>query len=123
MSSPNQHVTPQSPPLSNEAPAKVVVPLPVIQQQDDIYYYVFVKGSLYASDTQVFGLEKKEVEALQKKFNSVCKQVENGVMFKNPIPMVVNALAELGMLIQKKIGLNIHYIYFRLQDCQFLWRN
>jgi hypothetical protein len=48
-SSPNQK-TAQSPPLSiqNEAPSKVVVPLPVIQQQDDIYYYVFVKGSLYA---------------------------------------------------------------------------
>lgn len=47
-SSPNQQQT-QSPPSSvpNEG-LKVVVPLPVIQQQDDIFYYIFVKGSLYA---------------------------------------------------------------------------
>lgn len=48
--SPNQPHT-QSPPSSaqtNELPAKVVVPLPVITQPDDIYCYVFVKGSLYA---------------------------------------------------------------------------
>ena len=47
-SSPNQQA--QSPPSSmpNEPFTKVVVPMPVIQQQDDIFYYVFVKGSLYA---------------------------------------------------------------------------
>lgn len=46
--SPNQHT--QSPPSStqNDGPSKVVVPLPVITQPDDIYCYVFVKGSLYA---------------------------------------------------------------------------
>lgn len=50
-SSPNQqHITQQSPPLSvhNDPLPKVVVPLPVIHQQEEIYYYVFVKGSLYA---------------------------------------------------------------------------
>lgn len=94
-SSPNQQIA-QSPPLSIEVPAKVVVPMPVIQQPDDIYYYVFVKGSLYASDTQVFGLEPQEIQALSKKFSSQAKQVENGVMFKNAVTLVINALAELG---------------------------
>lgn len=53
-SSPNQQnqstQSTQSPPSSaiNDLPTKVVVPLPVIQQPDDIFYYVFVKGSLYA---------------------------------------------------------------------------
>lgn len=51
-SSPNQPQA-QSPPssLQNEPFTKVVVPMPVIQQQDDIFYYVFVKGSLYARYT------------------------------------------------------------------------
>lgn len=58
--SPNQLTQQSSPPSSvtaNEtAPTKVVVPLPVIQQHDEIYYYVFVKGSLYSPDSAVFGL-------------------------------------------------------------------
>ena len=46
--SPNQHT--QSPPSStqNEAHAKVVVPLPVLTHSDEIFCYIFVKGSLYA---------------------------------------------------------------------------
>lgn len=49
-SSPNQLPQTQSPPSSipnNEGLTKIV-PLPVIQHSDDIFYYVFVKGSLYA---------------------------------------------------------------------------
>jgi hypothetical protein len=44
----------------------------------------------------VFGLEPLEIQALSTKFSSPAKQVENGVMFKNPIPAVINSLAELG---------------------------
>lgn len=75
---------------------KVVVPMPVIQNHDEIYYYIFVKGSLYSSDSAVFGLEVQEVQALAKKFNSSCKGVENGIMFKKSVVEVINALAQLG---------------------------
>lgn len=105
----------QSPPstVPNEPFTKVVVPMPVIQQQDDIFYYVFAKGSLYArctfvktknywklteinfSDTHVFGLEAPEIQALSKKFNSQCKQVENGVMLLHPVCEVINSLAQV----------------------------
>lgn len=49
--SPNQMQVQQSSPPSSvsgteNVPSKVIVPLPVIQQQDEIFYYVFVKGTL-----------------------------------------------------------------------------
>lgn len=83
----HEHTTlPQSsPPLSvtNEtAPRQLVVPMPVLQQHDDIFYYVFVKGSLYSPDSAVFGLEAQEIQALAKRFNSSANVVENGIMFK-----------------------------------------
>lgn len=96
--SPNQ-MTQSSPPLSvtAEGPSRqVVVPLPVIQQHDEIYYYIFIKGSLYSPDSAVFGLEPQEIQALANKFQSSCKQVENGIMFKKSVCDVINALAQLG---------------------------
>lgn len=96
-----------SPPLSvtAEGPSnRVVVPLPVIQQHDEIYYYVFVKGSLYSPDSAVFGLENQEISALCKKFDSPAKAVENGVMFKKPVHEVINALAQLGYRVISTCG-------------------
>lgn len=47
--SPNQQTSPPSSNTQNEAHAsKVVVPLPVLTHSDEIYCYIFVKGSLYA---------------------------------------------------------------------------
>ncbi|KAG5675941.1 hypothetical protein PVAND_005798 [Polypedilum vanderplanki] len=93
----------QSPP-QEATTQKVVVPLPVIAPQDlETYYYVFVKGSLYASDTHVFGLEVREIQALSTKF-APPKQVENGVMFKNPVHQVINSLAQLGYRIVSSCG-------------------
>jgi hypothetical protein len=47
--SPNQQTSPPSSNAQNEAHAsKVVVPLPVLTHSDEIYCYIFVKGSLYA---------------------------------------------------------------------------
>ncbi len=51
---------------------------------------------LISSDTQVFGLEPNEIQALSKKFNSPCKQIENGVMFKKSVATVINSLGQLG---------------------------
>lgn len=39
-----QSSPPSSVTANENVPNKVIVPLPVIQQQDEIYYYVFVKG-------------------------------------------------------------------------------
>jgi len=108
--SPNNHQLPpqpqpqqQSPPASMpEISNKVVVPF--IQQHDEIYYYVFVKGSLYSSDSAVFGLEDTEIHALVKKFGSPCKEVENGVMIKKSVNEVINNLAQLGYRVVSSCG-------------------
>jgi hypothetical protein len=97
----------QSPP-SSVAPetvtTKVVVPLPVIQQHDEIYYYVFVKGSLYSPEAAVFGLDVQEIQAIAKRFNSPCKEIENGIMFKKPVCETINALAQLGYRVVSTCG-------------------
>lgn len=106
--SPNNQMMQSSPPLSVTAPegttTKVMVPLPVLQQHDDIFYYVFVKGSLYSPDAAVFGLEPQEIQAIAKKFNSPCKEVENGIMFKKGVCEVINALAQLGYKVISTCG-------------------
>lgn len=106
--SPNQMVTQSSPPLSvtAEAPTnrQVVVPLPVIQQHDEIFYYVFVKGSLYSPDSAVFGLVPQEIMAIAKKFSSPAKEIENGIMFKKSVCEVINALAQLGYRVISTCG-------------------
>jgi len=112
MSTSPQIITQVSPPLSvtgtgNEsAPTtnKVMVPLPVLQQHDDIYYYIFVKGSLYSPESAVFGLEASEIQALATKFSSACKAIENGVMFKKSVCEVINALAQLGYKVISTCG-------------------
>lgn len=98
-SPPSSVITASEPP-----PTKVVVPITVLQQHDDIFYYVFVKGSLYSPDSAVFGLEVQEIQALAKKFNSPCKEVENGIMFKKSVIDVVNSLAQLGYKVISTCG-------------------
>lgn len=96
-----------SPPLSvtAEGPSRqIVVPLPVIQQHDEIYYYIFIKGSLYSPEVTVFGLESQELQALSNKFQSPCKMIENGVMFKKSACEVINALAQLGYKVISTCG-------------------
>lgn len=106
-SSPNPAMQ-SSPPSSVTAneilTQKVMVPMPVMQQHDDIFYYVFVKGSLYSPDAAVFGLEPAEIHAISKKFNSPCKEVENGIMFKKSVVEVINALAQLGYRVISTCG-------------------
>ena len=46
--SPNQQTSPPSAQNEAHAGSKVVVPLPVLTHSDEIYCYIFVKGSLYA---------------------------------------------------------------------------
>jgi hypothetical protein len=105
--SPNQ-VTQTSPPSSahteNVTSRQVVVPLPVLQQHDEIFYYVFVKGSLYSPESAVFGLEPNEIQAIAKKFSSPCKEIENGIMFKKGVCEVINALAQLGYKVISTCG-------------------
>lgn len=48
------------------------------------YYYIAVKGSLYASDCSVFGLIPAEVQALSTKYPSSI-EVINGMTIKGKI--------------------------------------
>lgn len=106
MSSPKESATPTQAPVDTNRP--VVVPLPVLQQPDDIYYYVFVRGSLYSSESAVFGLEITEISALSTKFGSNPKEIENGVMFKKPVNTVINSLAQLGYRVISSCGETEH---------------
>lgn len=99
-----QSSPPLSVPSSDPIPHKVMVPMPVLQQHDDIFYYVFVKGSLYSPDSAVFGLEVQEIQALAKKFNSPCKEIENGIMFKKSVVEIINSLAQLGYKVISTCG-------------------
>ena len=58
----------------------------------------------YFSETHVFGLEPQEIQALAKKFNSSCHQVENGVMYKNPVFQIINCLSQLGYKVVSSCG-------------------
>lgn len=109
MSSPKEGAaTPQSASAAGDATRPVVVPLPVIQQQDDPFYYVFVRGSLYSLESAVFGLELLEISALATKFGSNPKEIENGVMFKKPCNIVINSLAQLGYRVVSSCGETEH---------------
>lgn len=106
MSSPKE--SPTTPQTAPEATRSVMVPMPVIQQQDDIFYYVFVRGSLYSSESAVFGLENLEILALTTKFGSPPKEIENGIMYKKPVNAVINSLAQLGYRVISSCGETEH---------------
>jgi hypothetical protein len=80
----------ESPPNSVPENTKVVtVPVVPVIPNDDTFYYVFVKASLYSCDSAVFGLSTEEIQALAKKFQSEPKVIENGVMIKQPAAAVI----------------------------------
>lgn len=58
-------------------------------------YYTAVKGSLHASDSQVFGLTEDEISALSKRC-ALQQGVLNGIAVKCPAINVINYLSELG---------------------------
>lgn len=60
-----------------------------------LLYYIAVKASLHASDTQVFGLQQQEVTALTNRLQ-VQGEVLNGVLVKGPALGVINRLNEIG---------------------------
>ncbi|XP_056647846.1 uncharacterized protein LOC130901079 [Diorhabda carinulata] len=68
------------------------------------YAYVVVKGSIYASDSAVFGLNEIETKALVKKFSNSQKDVINGVLLKAPPLDIVNALGQLGYRVVATTG-------------------
>jgi hypothetical protein len=106
MSSPKEIATPPS--VQAEVSRPVVVPLPVIQQHDEVYYYVFVRGSLYSMESAVFGLEALEINALSTKFGISPRNIENGVLMKKPANEVINALAQLGYRVVSTCGETEH---------------
>lgn len=81
----------ESPPSSvtNETTKVVTVPVVPVIPNDENYYYVFVKASLYSSDSAVFGLNAEEIQALSTKFQSEPRTVENGILIKKPVTLVI----------------------------------
>ncbi|GAB0092666.1 hypothetical protein DMENIID0001_076880 [Sergentomyia squamirostris] len=74
-----------------------IIPIPVpSMHHEGTYTYVAVKGSLYASDSCVFGLDKEEEQALTKKFSADLNKIINGLMIKSHPIKVINALSQLG---------------------------
>lgn len=80
------------------------VTVPVIHPKDGNYTYVFVKGSLYARDSAVFGLSSDEVIALSKRFQNSSVAIDNGVLIKGSPSSVINTLAQLGYKIVSSTG-------------------
>lgn len=99
MDSPQQVQTTTSTPLvtssvSTSAPV-VAIPVPVIQPVEGTYVYTFVKGSLYASFSSLFGLSDDEAQALSKRYGNAATAIDNGLMIKASPAEVINALAQL----------------------------
>lgn len=82
-------------PAECPAPSNVVIPVPIVHH-DGIYAYVAIKGSLHASDSAVFGLNREEVTALSKRFTNGSTIIVNGVLIKAPPLEAINALSQLG---------------------------
>lgn len=73
----------------------VAIPVPVVQPLEGTYFYVFVKGSLYANFTSLFGLSNDEAYALSKKYGNATTSIDNGLMIKAAPAELINALAQL----------------------------
>lgn len=69
-----------------------------VDEDDDIFYYIGVKASPFATDCAVFGLPPKEASALRSRFplSPSSPNVVNGITLKGTPFSVINALAELG---------------------------
>lgn len=71
----------------------VTVAVPPIE---GTYFYVAVKGSLHATDSSVFGLNKDEALALAKRFSNTSIGIVNGISVKGSPMAVINSLSQLG---------------------------
>lgn len=60
------------------------------------YFYVAVKGSLHATDSSVFGLDRDESTALAKRFANTSIGIVNGISIKGSPMAVINSLSQLG---------------------------
>lgn len=101
MESPPQVQTTTSTPVvtssvSNSTTNPVVaIPVPVVQPVEGTYVYVFVKGSLYANFTSLFGLSEDEAKALSMRYGNLTTAIDNGLMIKSSPAELINALAQL----------------------------
>lgn len=102
MESPSQVQTTSSTPIVTSSvstsvtnPVVVPVPVPVVQPIEGTYVYVFVKGSLYANFTSLFGLSNDEALALSKRYGNTTTDIDNGLILKAPPTELINALAQL----------------------------
>lgn len=101
MESPN----PASPPIN-------IIPVPVaIPKTDGNFLYIAVKGSLYSSDSAVFGLNDEETVALSKRFSNSSVAIENGHTIKGPPITVINTLAQLGYKVVCSTGDNSEIVW------------
>ncbi|XP_059616526.1 uncharacterized protein LOC132261643 [Phlebotomus argentipes] len=90
---------------STSPPATKIIPVPVPAiQHEGTYTYVAVKGSLYASDSAVFGLSKEEETALANRFATDSDKIVGGVMIKNHPIKVINTLSQLGYKVVSSTG-------------------
>lgn len=101
MESPNQQqqvqTTSTTPIVTSSGAGNVVaIPVPVVQPLENTYVYAFVKGSLYANFTSLFGLAPEEITALSKRYGGATTGIDNGIMIKSSPAELINALAELG---------------------------
>lgn len=96
---------PASPPIN-------IVPVPVaIPKDDGNFHYIAVKGSLYSSDSAVFGLNDEETLALSKRFSNSSVPIENGHTIKGPPITVINSLALLGYKVVCSTGDNSEIVW------------
>lgn len=79
-------------------------------------FYIAVKGSLYASDSSVFGLTPEEVTALTKRYPDSNKIVVNGVLIKASPLRIINSLGELGYRVVCSSG-EAEIVWTLRRDC------
>ncbi|XP_055593797.1 uncharacterized protein LOC129746592 [Uranotaenia lowii] len=94
METPNSQTTTQN---------VVTVPIPILPAEGT-YAYVFVKGSLYARDSAIFGCSADEVQALSKRFQISSVPIDNGVLIKVAPSLIINSLAQLGYKVVSSTG-------------------
>lgn len=98
MESPNSTTNQHS--LTNNL---VTVPIPILPTEGT-YAYVFVRGSLYARDSSIFGCSTDEVQAFSKRFQISSIPVDNGVVIKVAPSLIINSLAQLGYKVVSSTG-------------------
>jgi hypothetical protein len=88
---------------TNQTTHSNIVPVPILPCEGT-YAYVFVRGSLYAKDSAIFGCSADEVNALSKRFQMSSTIIENGVLIKVAPSLIINSLAQLGYKVISSTG-------------------